>query len=83
MGATATAGQLALTRAYAHAPAAQVGPFIYSSVAFAGALDWLFWDKLPDAFTLAGSVLVGGAGILSLRLSPARAAVETPGPATV
>ncbi len=83
MGATATAGQLAMTRAYAHAPASQVGPFIYSAVVFAGALDWLFWRKLPDAFTLAGSLLVCGAGILSLRLTPGRAAEETPGPATV
>ncbi len=83
MGVTATAGQLALTRAYAHAPAAQVGPFIYSSVVFAAGLDWLFWRKLPDAFTVAGGLLVAGAGILSLRLSPAKAAEETPGPATV
>jgi drug/metabolite transporter (DMT)-like permease len=83
MGLTATMGQLAMTRAYAHAPASQVGPFIYSSVVFAAGLDWLFWRKLPDAFTVAGGVLVVAAGILSLRLNPAEAEVETPGPATV
>lgn len=83
MGLTATAGQLAMTRAYAHAPASQVGPFIYSSVVFAAALDWLFWRKLPDAFTVAGGLLVVAAGILSLRLNPAEAEVETPGPSTV
>jgi drug/metabolite transporter (DMT)-like permease len=83
MGLTATVAQLAMTRAYAHAPAAQVGPFIYSAVVFAAALDWLFWRKLPDAYTVAGGLLVAGAGILSLRLNPAKAAVETPGPATV
>jgi drug/metabolite transporter (DMT)-like permease len=83
MGLTATGGQLAMTRAYAHAPASQVGPFIYSSVVFAAGLDWLFWRTLPDAFTLAGGALVVAAGILSLRLNPAEAEVETPGPATV
>jgi drug/metabolite transporter (DMT)-like permease len=83
MGASATAGQLAMTRAYAHAPASQVGPFIYSAVVFAAALDWLLWRKLPDAYTAAGGALVAAAGILSLRLNPARAAVETPGPSTV
>jgi drug/metabolite transporter (DMT)-like permease len=83
MGATATMGQLAMTRAYAHAPAAQVGPFIYSAVVFAAALDWLLWRKLPDRYTVAGGLLVAGAGILSLRLNPAKAAVETPGPSTV
>jgi len=80
-GVAATFAQLAMTRAYAHAPAAQVGPFIYSAVVFAGILDWVFWRRLPDAFTVAGSLLVGGAGILSLRLNPAKAEVETPGPA--
>jgi drug/metabolite transporter (DMT)-like permease len=70
-----------MTRAYAHAPAAQVGPFIYSAVVFAGALDWLFWKRLPDAFTLTGAVLVAGAGMLTLRLNPGRAAEETPGAA--
>jgi drug/metabolite transporter (DMT)-like permease len=83
MGLTATLGQLAMTRAYAHAPAAQVGPFIYSAVVFAAALDWLLWRKLPDRYTVAGGLLVAGAGILSLRLNPSKAAVETPGPATV
>jgi drug/metabolite transporter (DMT)-like permease len=78
MGLTATLGQLAMTRAYAHAPASQVGPFVYSSVVFAAGLDWLFWRKLPDAFTVAGGALVVAAGILSLRLNPAEAEVETP-----
>jgi len=78
MGLTATLGQLAMTRAYAHAPASQVGPFVYSSVVFADGIDWLFWRKLPDAFTVAGGALVVAAGILSLRLNPAEAEVETP-----
>jgi drug/metabolite transporter (DMT)-like permease len=82
-GVTATLAQLAMTRAYAHAPAAQVGPFVYTAVVFAGMLDWLFWRRLPDTFTILGSLLVGGAGILSLRLNPARAEEETPGPSTV
>src|SRR5207245_1095609 len=37
----------------------------------------------PFPAVAAGSVLVCGAGILSLRLTPGRAAEETPGPATV
>ena len=78
MGLSATLGQLAMTRAYAHAPASQVGPFVYSSVVFAAGLDWLFWRKLPDAFTVAGGALVVAAGMLSLRLNPAEAEVETP-----
>jgi drug/metabolite transporter (DMT)-like permease len=67
MGVLATLAQLLLTRAYAHAPAAQVGPFIYSSVVFAGLIDGWFWGEWPDTLFLAGALLVCAAGILTLR----------------
>jgi drug/metabolite transporter (DMT)-like permease len=67
MGITATAAQILMTRAYAHAPAAQVAPFMYSAVVFAALVDWLIWGRPPDAATVAGSVLVGAAGVLALR----------------
>lgn len=41
MGIFATVGQFTLTRAYVHAPAARVGPFLYAGPVFAGLLDWL------------------------------------------
>jgi drug/metabolite transporter (DMT)-like permease len=72
----ATGGQLFLTRAYAQAPAVRVGPFIYTSVVFAAALDWLMWGLAPDALTVAGAVVVGAASILALRIE----ALEFPGP---
>jgi drug/metabolite transporter (DMT)-like permease len=68
MGACATAGQLCLTRAYRHAPAAQVGPFLYTGVVFAAAFDYLLWGRPPDAFTVGGAALVCVAAILTLRL---------------
>jgi drug/metabolite transporter (DMT)-like permease len=67
-GVLATGGQLALTRAYSHAPASRVGPFLYSGVVFSGALDWLIWGRLPDALFLMGASLVVAAGALALRL---------------
>ena len=67
-GVFATLAQLFLTRAYAHAPASRVGPFIYSAVVFAGVLDWAFWGRLPDRMSLCGAALVCAAGILALRL---------------
>ena len=70
MGALATAGQLALTRAYGHAPAAQVGPFIYVGPVFAGLLDWWIWETLPDALFVAGAVMVVAAATLMLRSAP-------------
>ena len=75
MGVVATAGQLLLTRAYAQAPASRVGPFIYSSVVFAGALDWAFRGVVPDAVSWLGALLVIAAGIMALRtrMAPAPA----------
>jgi drug/metabolite transporter (DMT)-like permease len=68
IGVLATGGQLFLTSAYAHAPAARVGPFVYSSVVFAGVLEWALWDSIPDAMALAGMLLVAAAGVLALRI---------------
>lgn len=69
LGSLATLAQLLLTRAYACAAAARVGPFIYMSVVFAGLLDWLLWGRLPDLLFVLGAALVCGAGILTLRLA--------------
>ncbi len=69
MGVVATAAQLLLTRAYAHAPAAQVGPFIYACVPFAAVFDGVFLGDWPDVLSILGSLLVCAAGILVLRES--------------
>ena len=77
MAVFATVGQLTLTRAYVHAPAAHVGPFLYAGPVFAGLLDWLIWGRLPDALFVAGAVVVVAAATLALRLrSEARVAIE-------
>jgi drug/metabolite transporter (DMT)-like permease len=68
IGVLATAGQLFLTSAYGHAPAARVGPFIYSSVVFAGLLEWALWKSIPDVLAITGMVLVAAAGVLALRI---------------
>lgn len=57
-GLCATWGQLALTRAYALAPAARVGPFIYFAVLFAALLSWLIWDETLDRGFAIGALLV-------------------------
>jgi drug/metabolite transporter (DMT)-like permease len=77
MGIFATVGQFTLTRAYVHAPAAHVGPFLYVGPVFAGLLDWLIWGRLPDALFVAGAVVVIAAATLALRLrSEAHVAIE-------
>jgi drug/metabolite transporter (DMT)-like permease len=77
VGVFATVGQLTLTRAYVHAPAAMVGPFLYAGPVFAGLLDWALWGHLPDALFVLGAVVVVASATLALRL---RDRTRPPGP---
>ena len=57
-GVFATWGQLCLTRAYALAPAARVGPFTYMSVVFSALLAWWLWGEALDRWSAIGIALV-------------------------
>jgi drug/metabolite transporter (DMT)-like permease len=74
MVTSGTLAQLLMTRAYQLAPAALVGPFIYSSVAFAAALDWLIFSRHPDGVSAFGTLLVIFAGVVALRVAARRPA---------
>jgi len=74
MGVLASAAQLLLTRGYAQAPAAQVGPFIYSTVVFSAVLGWLLWGDVFDMLSLLGAGLVCLGGVLAIRASGKRVA---------
>ena len=69
LGLSATAGQLLLTKAYSHAPASQIGGFIYSGVLFAALMDWLRIGLVPSPHFFAGAVLVMASGVLMFRLA--------------
>lgn len=66
IGATATLGQWFVTKAYAAAPAAQIGPFTYSAVVFAGVLGWLIWGEAPDLSSAIGIALVIASCLLAV-----------------
>ncbi len=72
MGALASLAQRLLTRAYSCAPAAQVGPFTYSTVVFAATIGWIFWDEIPDFLSFGGTALVCLAGIMTIRFAGQR-----------
>jgi drug/metabolite transporter (DMT)-like permease len=78
MGVLATLGQIEMTKAYSHAPAALVGPFIFVGPIFAGLFDWWIWRVLPDRLFLLGGVLVVMAAVLTLRGEARGAARESP-----
>jgi drug/metabolite transporter (DMT)-like permease len=71
VGLLAVGGQWLLTRAYACAPAVQIGPFSYAGVVFAGLYGLLIWQEMLDTLSLAGAVLIVLAGALAMQRYPA------------
>ena len=58
IGLSATAGQLCLTKAFAHGPATKVAVVGLTQIVFAMGLDLLFTSFTPSAVTIAGIALV-------------------------
>ena len=65
IGLLATSAQLLVTRAHAYAPAARIGPFMYSIVVFATLLGWILWGERFDVWSVFGAVLVVGSARLA------------------
>lgn len=74
IGVLATLAQVLMTRAYAEAPAAAVGPFIYATVVFAALTGWAVWEEGIDLISLVGAIFVCVAGISTIRDSGKRVA---------
>jgi len=56
-----------------------VAPFEYHALAWAIALDWLFWHAVPDLYTLTGAAIIIASGIYLIRReSPGRVPVVLP-----
>lgn len=67
MGVLAAIGQLAMTRAYAIAPASDIGMWTYSSVIFAGLFGYLFWQEPVTLAWLSGVLVILYAGYITTR----------------
>ncbi len=65
-GVFATLGQILLTSGYLLAPAARIGPYMYSTVLFATLIGWALWHEVPDLLSTAGAGLVCVSGILAM-----------------
>lgn len=70
--------QLAITEAFRHGQASAVAPFEYSALAWAVALDWLFWRSVPDAYTLTGGAVIIASGIYLIRREAPKVLVVLP-----
>ncbi|RKG32891.1 DMT family transporter [Acinetobacter guerrae] len=57
-GLLANISQLFMSNAYKLAPAGQIGPVNYIAIVFAGIWGYLFWQELPDAYSLIGFIFI-------------------------
>ena len=60
--------QVLLVQAYRYAEPHQIGMFQYSSVIFAAAIGWWFFDEIPNAVAVGGMLLIVVGGAISLYL---------------
>ena len=66
MAATGVFGFIAhlmLIRSFAAAPAATVAPFTYLTLIWAGLLGFILFDEIPDAWTIAGAMVIVASGV--------------------
>ena len=72
-------GHLLMTRAFRHAEASTLSPFLYAQLIWATLLGWLFYDHLPDPLSVAGMAVIAGSSLsiaLSERFRPAALAKD-------
>ena len=76
IAALSTVAQLSISKAYSHAPAGQLGPYTYTSVAFAAFFGWIIWNEVLNINTIIGIfiiVLAGGLAMTDRRISRIKA----------
>ncbi len=59
-------GHLFVAMAHRYASAAVLGPFIYQQILYMTLLGWLVFDQVPDAFVVAGALVVVASGLYLL-----------------
>ncbi len=64
VGITGALGQMWLTDAFRRAPPAVVGPFEYTAILWAFAIDWIFWSASPSPSLIVGACIVIASGII-------------------
>jgi drug/metabolite transporter (DMT)-like permease len=76
MGSFATGGHLCMAAAVRSAPLSVLMPFAYAQIGFATLIGWLVFGHAPDAWAVAGTCLIGLAGIGTVWLNGRAAALR-------
>lgn len=83
LGASATAAQYALTKAYQRGPTLVVGCFAYSTVLFSGVAEYLFWGSPSHPGLVLGQVLVVISGLLAVWAGARTKTIQTVHPSDI
>jgi len=65
-GASMVGAQVTLTAAMRYATSHQLAPILYTSVIFAGLIDWIFWNNKPKLISILGMVVVCIGGMITM-----------------
>lgn len=63
LGVFGGAGHFMLIRAFRHAPASTLAPFLYAQLVWAALFGWLFYDHIPDGVSVAGMGVIAASSI--------------------
>ncbi|MBI3524866.1 MAG: DMT family transporter [Betaproteobacteria bacterium] len=63
MGVYGGTGHYLLTRAFRHAPASTLSPFMYAQLIWATLLGWQVFGHLPDGWSILGMIVIAGSGL--------------------
>ncbi len=65
-------GHQFVAQAHRHASAAVLGPFLYQQILYMALWGWLVFNQVPDAFVIAGALVVVASGLYLLWLEMRR-----------
>jgi drug/metabolite transporter (DMT)-like permease len=63
MGVLGGVGHLFLIFAFDKAPAAVIAPFTYSALIWASMAGYMFFDEIPDLWTIIGASIITASGL--------------------
>ena len=72
-GLLGTLGHFLFILAFRHAPASSITPFTYMQLVWATLAGWIVYRQFPDAFAIAGMIVIAGSGLLIALLDRRRA----------
>lgn len=69
-------GHFLLIRAFRHAPASTLSPFLYAQLVWATLFGILFYDHVPDHLSILGMAIIAGSSLAMAAIERRRAATE-------